>query len=93
MDSKDFSTPDFIPRELSEAIRSGDPKAAELIEALIEVRETQRDAALNELRRDMDQLIETLRSKARHLLLEEIACFKDIVTLHREGRDADSKRE
>ena len=72
------------PRDLLGQVRADGSHLADLIEALIEVREQQRDIQLAALRHDVNRLIDKLRHTTHQLLLEELACFKDILALHGE---------
>lgn len=76
-----------LPRWLVNDITAGDPAAADLLTALVETREQQRDAAFSELDKEAKRLIRKLRETTHHLLLEELACFKDILVLQRKLDD------
>ena len=72
------SLDDFIKR-----YSSTETELRETIAYLIDHRELLRDAELETLKAETENLIEKLKDTKRKELLEEIECFKDILALHK----------
>ena len=65
-------------------LTSSESELREIISFVIQNREHQRDQELARLQADTDDLLNRLRDNQSERLLECIACFKDIVGLHRQ---------
>ena len=72
------SLDDFIKR-----YSSTESELRETIAYLIHHRELLRDAELETLKAETENLIDKLKDTKRNELLEEIECFKDILALHK----------
>ena len=72
------TTEDFITR-----YSSTENELKETIDYLIQHREMIRDVELDRLEKESQKLIEKLEDISRLKLLEEIQCFKDVLTLQK----------
>ena len=61
------------------------------ISFLIRRRELLRDCEIEHLERETEQLVTALADTKRRVLLEELSCFKDVLSLHRRLLEKDDQ--
>lgn len=77
-ESIDDSTHDFLNR-----IVTNSDELREAISFLIHRRELLRDCEIEQLQHACDELLEQLADRKQQMLLEELACFKEVMALYR----------
>ena len=77
-EARDCSTAEFLAR-----FQAGTDELREAISFLMRRRELLRDSEIEQLEQACGALMDQLADLKRKILLEELACFKDVMALYR----------